>query len=166
MYNTTIGAQGEVDSAKFFIMTMFHNYDADNFYNKDILTNFWETCFVSAVSWDKAMRAESELTMTWTHSNEGSMMPALGNNGISNTSCFWIIFESRLYEHNPVLSLRISVWQAGPVLHGAPGNTVTSVRALLSASWCSHCHTESQLDLQPECQRWTGIYTQPAQLTG
>ena len=48
--DTTIGAQGEGDSAKFFIMTMFHNYDADNFYNKDILKNFWETCFVSAVS--------------------------------------------------------------------------------------------------------------------
>ena len=26
--------------------------------------------------------------------------------------------------------------------------------------------TNSQLDLQPKCQRWTGIYTQPAQLTG
>ena len=48
----------------------------------------------------------------------------------------------------------------------SPGNTVT-VSQILSV--CPHdapIVTNSQLDLQPKCQRWTGIYTQPAQLTG
>ena len=114
-------------------MTMFHNYDADNFYNKDILKNFWETCFVSAVSWDKGMRADPELTMTRTHSNEGSMMRALGNNWISQTSCYWNIFDlySDIMNEIPVTSSKDVL---SPVSHGAPGQH-------------KHCHSSPGLCL-------------------
>lgn len=95
---TTIGAQGEVESAKFFYNgNVPQLWCTDNFYNKDILKNFWETCFVSAVGRDKGMRAESELTMTWTHSNERSMMHALANNWISHTSCSWNNWLLQMY---------------------------------------------------------------------
>ena len=143
--DTTIGAQGEGDSAKFFIMTMFHNYDADNFYNKDILKNFWETCFVSDVSWDKGMRAE--LTMTRTHSNEGSMMHALGNNWISQTSCYWNIFDITYVAILWTKPLLYPVAKMSPVSHGAPGQH-------------KHCHWTPALWPVPVCPHDAPIVTQ------